>query len=144
MGEWGDGVFMQGCGGSTGKETDKEKVKGLREEIDGLKKQRKEDEGKAQSMWFGQAQKEHEKKMEILDKKIEKKTGERTSEMHKSYDSVKRVRGESREWNVENDPLANITLDEKEQKKVDKIVIDKLKYLNKLDTQAHGPTGPCR
>ena len=42
--------------------------------------------------------------MEDLDKKIEKKTGERTSEMHKSYDSVKRVRGELREWNVENDP----------------------------------------
>ena len=39
-------MFMQGCGGSTDKETDKEKVQDLRKEINELKKERKEDAGR--------------------------------------------------------------------------------------------------
>merc|ERR1712195_25760 len=100
----------------------------LRREIDELKQERIAESESSKSAWFD---KDNHEKTDELDAKIGALTNDRTQVLRDSYKQIPSpVRGSSQEENMQDDPLANIVLDDEEQAKVDMITNGQLKYLN--------------
>ena len=114
---------MQGCGGSN----DKEKCKELQEEIKKLRDEQKEKQEKEakNKNWFAdteqtEEQKQQSEEIKELEEKIQKKEDKQSG--------LKVKRGQNQF--DESDPLSDIKLTPEEQIKVDKLILENLKYLN--------------